>query len=69
MKKEKYRPKICNKTMSFEECELSILRKAVDNVAEKTAEKMVMGPDIKKIIEIVEDFLRKKKWFVMEELQ
>lgn len=51
----------CAPKMSFQECELSILRAAIDNVEKKIAEDKVMGPEIKKIMEIVENFLVKKR--------
>ena len=52
---------ICNSTMSFEECELAILRSAVDKADERRGRKEANSPDIKRIIGIVENFLRKKK--------
>ena len=52
---------ICNPTMSFEECELAILRSAVDKAEERQGRKEANSPDIKRIINIVEAFLRKKK--------
>ena len=51
----------CDPAMSFEECELAILRHAVDE-AEKIQSKMIIeNPQIRKIIRIVEDFLKKRK--------
>jgi len=52
---------ICDSTMSFEECELAILRSAVDKAEERQGRKEANSPDIKRIINIVEAFLRKKK--------
>ena len=52
---------ICNPTMSFEECELAILRSAVDKADERRGRKEANSPDIKRIINIVENFIRKKK--------
>lgn len=53
---------ICDKGMTFEDCELTILRMAVDQ-AEKTQKKaFIMTPEIKKIVEIVEDFIRSDKF-------
>ena len=52
---------ICNQTMNFEECELAILRSAVDKAEERQGRKEANSPDIKRIINIVEAFLRKKK--------
>ena len=45
---------------NFEELELAILRKAVDKAEMRTGKKIASSPEIKQIIEIVEDFLRKK---------
>lgn len=56
----KYDNSICTGKMSFEECELAILRQAVDESDERRAQKMIMNDDIKKIIDILETFLRSK---------
>lgn len=56
----KYENTVCNDKMTFEECELAILRQAVDESDERRAKKMVMNDDIKKIIDILESFLRSK---------
>lgn len=47
--------------MSFEEKELSILRNAVDNITSQAGKKIMNSPEISKIINIVEKFLRDKK--------
>ena len=47
--------------VNFEECELAILRSAVDSIDKEAGKKMINNPEIKTIIEIVETFLRKKK--------
>jgi hypothetical protein len=57
-------PKECiqgNKKLSFEDCELAILRAAVDKVQSREGEKLLHTPSVQKIIEIVEKFLRNKK--------
>jgi hypothetical protein len=46
---------------SFRDCELAILRIAVDKAEKREGEKSVSSPEIKNIIGIVEDFLRKTK--------
>lgn len=46
---------------SFREKELEILRAAVDKAERISGKKMTSSPDIQRMIEIVEDFLRKKK--------
>jgi hypothetical protein len=50
---------IC-KDLTFEDCELAILRMAVDKAEEKIGKRIVNSEDIKKIIKIVEDFIKKK---------
>jgi hypothetical protein len=52
---------VCDKNMTYEECELAILRSAVDRVGKQEGAKLLNDPEIKKIVEIVENFLRKKK--------
>lgn len=52
--------KIC-KNLSFAECELAILRMAVDEAEEKMGKRIVNSEDIQKIIDIVEEFIKKKK--------
>jgi hypothetical protein len=46
--------------MTYEECELAILRMQVDQAQEKMAKRVVQSPEIKRLFEIVEQFLRKK---------
>lgn len=48
------------KDLTFDDCELSILRMAVDKAEEKIAKRVVNSDDIKNIIKIVEDFIRQK---------
>lgn len=48
------------KDLTFEDCELAILRMAVDNAEEKIAKRVVNSQDIKNIIKIVEDFIKQK---------
>ena len=50
----------CDKSMTFEDCELAILRMAVDKAEEKIGKRIVHSDDIQKIIEIVEMFIKKK---------
>ena len=49
--------KICDKNMSFEECELAVLRVAVDKAVEREKEN-VNTPEIKEMIKIVEKFIK-----------
>jgi hypothetical protein len=48
------------KGLKFEDCELAILRMAVDKAEEKMARRVVQSDDIKRIIKIVEDFIKRK---------
>ena len=48
------------KDLTFDDCELAILRMAVDKAEEKIAKRVVNSEDIKNIIKIVEDFIRRK---------
>jgi hypothetical protein len=57
--KESKENKVC-KDMNFSDCELAILRMAVDKAEEKMKKRVVNSDDIKKIIKIVEDFIEKK---------
>jgi hypothetical protein len=52
---------VCNKRMTFQECELAILRSAVDKAEARLGKLTANSPEVKKIIMIVENFLRKKK--------
>lgn len=52
---------ICDKKMTFNDCELAILRVAVDNAEKKQGKEITNSPEIKRIIEIVANFLRKKQ--------
>lgn len=60
-KNRKFRPKECSNQMNFKECELAVLRQVVDENEKIAGEKVASSPEIKKMIEIVEDFLIKKK--------
>ena len=51
----------CDKNMTFEECELAVLRSAVDKMTKKTGKSKINNPEIKEIIKIVEDFLKTSK--------
>jgi len=48
------------KGLTFSDCELAILRTAVDNAEEKQGRIIANSPEIKRIIGILENFLRKK---------
>ena len=51
----------CTKNMSLDECELTILRSAIDQAKENTGKRQLRSPEIKKIIKIVEDFIADNK--------
>jgi hypothetical protein len=57
MPKEK---NICKK-LSFSDCELAILRMAVDEAEDKMGRRIVNSEDVQKIIDIVEEFIVRKK--------
>jgi len=48
------------KDLTFNDCELAILRMAVDKAEEKMAKRIVNSDDIKRIIHIVENFIKMK---------
>ena len=50
---------IC-KDLTFSDCELAILRMSVDKAQEKMAKRVVNSDDIKNIINVVENFIKKK---------
>ena len=50
-----------NRNMTFADCELAVLRSAVDKIQTKTGKRLLHKTDIQRIIEIVEVFLKKKK--------
>lgn len=52
---------MCSDTMSFQECELTILRHAVDVSDKVSRQKLTKSPEIFKIISILEKFLSLKK--------
>uniref|UniRef100_A0A6C0DQZ6 Poly(A) polymerase catalytic subunit domain-containing protein n=1 Tax=viral metagenome TaxID=1070528 RepID=A0A6C0DQZ6_9ZZZZ len=58
---KKYNNKTCDEKMTFDECELAILRAAVDETEEKKGREIVNNDEIKKILKIVENFIIRKK--------
>jgi len=55
------RSPVCDTNMTYSECELAILRIQADKAKEKLDKRRVNSPEIKKIISIVEQFIRNKK--------
>lgn len=51
----------CNNQMTFEECELTILRHAIDVNESQIGEELINSESIQQIITILEDFLIKQK--------
>ena len=51
----------CDNKLTFEECELAILRTAVDKNEKLLKFKEVNKPEVKEMISIVEDFIRKQE--------
>ena len=49
---------LCNSKMSFQECELTILRAAVDKSEYRQGRRIVDSPSIVKIMKIVDDFIK-----------
>jgi len=52
--------KICNKDMSFQDCELAILRMSVDKAQEKVARRAVASPASTELTNIVEELIIEK---------
>jgi hypothetical protein len=57
----KYRTELCNDDMTFQDCELAVLRHAVDENEMLQGQKIANSDDVKDIIKIVEEFLMRKK--------
>ena len=51
----------CKPKLTLEEKELAILRESIDIAEKRKGKQTVSDPDVKKIISILEDFLKKKK--------
>jgi len=57
----RYDNSVCKDDMTFQDCELAILRKAVDDSETKQGQIIATNEDVKKIIAILEEFLKLKK--------
>lgn len=57
----KYNNPLCDNKMTFQECELAVLRYSVDLIEEEQGRRVIKNEDVKKILKIVEDFIVKKK--------
>jgi hypothetical protein len=60
--KKKFNTDLCDKKMTFDECELTILRHAVDETTIIKGQEAVKNDDVQKMILILENFLIKKKF-------
>jgi Poly(A) polymerase catalytic subunit len=52
---------VCNDKMTFQECELAILRAAVDKAELIQQKNVARSPEMKKLINIVENFIRRNR--------
>ena len=59
--KSKYEAAVCDNTMSFQECELAILRHAVDESEHLVKKTVANSEEVERMITILETFLRRKK--------
>ena len=59
--KNKFNSELCTNNMTFQDCELAILRHAVDESEKQNASKVAQDENIIKMINILENFLKKKK--------
>ena len=59
--KSKFNTQICTDKMTFDECELAILRNAIDESDKQQSEKIANSEVVVQMISILEDFIRKKK--------
>lgn len=57
----KYKPAVCNDKMTFQECELAVLRQVVDESETRQGAKIANSPEVVQIIKILEDFLVRKR--------
>ena len=59
--KQKFSSELCNNKMTFQDCELAILRHAVDEAEKINSSKLANSDSVKRMISILEDFLIKTK--------
>ena len=58
---KRYKTDLCEDNMTFDDCELAILRHSVDETEKIQGKKIANDSEIKRILEILEIFLRRKK--------
>jgi hypothetical protein len=59
--RKKFNTELCSNKMTFSDCEMAILRNAVDESDKIQSEKMANSDEVIHMIQILEDFIRKKK--------
>ncbi len=59
--RRKFEPAVCDNAMTFEECELAVLRQAVDESETMQGEKIAQSPEVAEIIAVLERFLVQKQ--------
>lgn len=59
--KQKFSSELCNNKMTFQDCELAILRHAVDEAEKTHSSKLANSESVKSMIYILEEFLIKTK--------
>ena len=57
----KFRSEVCDDKMTFQDCELAILRQAVDEAESSHSKDIASNEEIKRMIEILEKFLKRKR--------
>ncbi len=57
----KFKSEVCDDKMTFQDCELAILRQAVDEAESSHSKDIASNEEIKRMIEILEKFLRRKR--------
>lgn len=60
-KRTKFNTDLCSDKMTFNECELAILRHAVDESDKRQSEKIANSDEVIQMIHILEEFIRRKK--------
>ena len=60
-KNNKFKSDLCSDEMTFNECELAILRNAADENEKQQSKKIANSEDVGQMIGILEDFIRNKK--------
>lgn len=60
-KSKKYNNDICNDTMTFDDCEIALLRHAVDKTENLQGQRKVNNEDIKQMLKLVENFIMDKQ--------